>query len=519
MKTSLLWRVVAWCVLALAFGMAVYRAKTQTIAHDEALEYEWFLDGGVYHVLAYNTANHVLFTLLAKPIVWALGVTEFKLRAPSLFGTGLYLIVTFLLCKRLFGDGILLFLSVAMLCLNPQVLEFMPAARGYILGLASLAAAIYAMARMADRGVFNPEEKESRWGCAIASAFLALSVAANFTNIVPAAALALSFSAVAMGGLPALWKFSDRKLRSFARYFLVPGAVTGFCLLWPYLIQARLSQTKIPLNKGSDAIRDVFAASFLYRWTDEVFASLGGVAASPGSWQERVTDFGMYGFFPWLFFFVATGLILALRSRRGSESKQSAQCLVFCGAALASLILIVFFHVTTKVNYPYARYCLFLIPLFTLGSLLAGREISHRYPRPYLKGIGLLMAAVVVSDYALSLQTRYFRYNAYDVISRDLYLAIANDAQSRRLTNVRVGGTWWYEPEINFYRRRYNAKWMMEYDIKDRSYWWQTPNSLTSADYDYFVYRPEGDPGLDGPRVRMIYRDQVRGITVVANPR
>jgi hypothetical protein len=24
-----------------------YRAKTQTIAHDEALEYEWFLDGGV----------------------------------------------------------------------------------------------------------------------------------------------------------------------------------------------------------------------------------------------------------------------------------------------------------------------------------------------------------------------------------------------------------------------------------------------------------------------------------------
>src|SRR6266702_1913271 len=154
----------------------------------------------------------------------------------------------------------------------------------------------------------------------------------------------------------------------------------------------------------------------------------------------------------------------------------------------------------------------------SLRSLLSVLD-SVVHPRPYLKGIGLLMAAVVVSDYALSLQTRYFRYNAYDVISRDLYLAIANDAQSRRLTNVRVGGTWWYEPEINFYRRRYNAKWMMEYDIKDRSYWWQTPNSLTSADYDYFVYRPEGDPGLDGPRVRMIYRDQVRGITVVANPR
>jgi lipopolysaccharide transport system ATP-binding protein len=31
-----------------------YRAKTQTIAHDEALEYEWFLDGGVSRVLLYK---------------------------------------------------------------------------------------------------------------------------------------------------------------------------------------------------------------------------------------------------------------------------------------------------------------------------------------------------------------------------------------------------------------------------------------------------------------------------------
>jgi len=66
-------RVLALCVLAFTFGMAVYRAKTQTIAHDEAHKYEWFLDGGVGHVLAYNPANHVLFTLFAEPIVWSLG--------------------------------------------------------------------------------------------------------------------------------------------------------------------------------------------------------------------------------------------------------------------------------------------------------------------------------------------------------------------------------------------------------------------------------------------------------------
>ncbi len=35
-KSSAKWRGLAWCVLVVAFGMAIYRAGTQTIAHDEA---------------------------------------------------------------------------------------------------------------------------------------------------------------------------------------------------------------------------------------------------------------------------------------------------------------------------------------------------------------------------------------------------------------------------------------------------------------------------------------------------
>jgi 4-amino-4-deoxy-L-arabinose transferase-like glycosyltransferase len=152
--SHVLWRVLAWCVLAFAFGITVYRARTQTIAHDEATTYTYFLDGGVYHVLFYNPANHVLFTILAKPFVWVLGVTEFTLRTPSLFGAAAYLIATCLLCARLFGDGLLLPVSVALLCLNPQILDFLPAARGYCLGLACLAIAMYILTWLLDRGDF-----------------------------------------------------------------------------------------------------------------------------------------------------------------------------------------------------------------------------------------------------------------------------------------------------------------------------------------------------------------------------
>jgi hypothetical protein len=507
-------RVLTWCLLALVFGIAVYRAKTQTIAHDEALEYEWFLDGGVAHVLLYNTTNHVLFTLLAKPIVWMLGVSEFTLRFPSLVGTAIYLIASYLLCRRLFGDGIMLLLSVAMLCLNPQVLDFMPAARGFILGLAFLMVAMYAMARVAARGEFHKEDSEWRRGCGIASVSLALSVAGNFTNIVPAACIVLTVSTAAMGGLRPLLQFADTRLQQFAKYFLLPGALVGFCILWPFLIQWRLAANNLYKLKASEALRDIFCASFLYKWTDDVRNSLGAVPTAHGSWQERATDLGEYLFFPALFVLVVIGFLFARRAQQGGSDKQGVQYRVFAGTAIGSILLIVFLHLAAHIEYPISRYCLFVIPLFTVGALLAARQIHLHFPSPLLKALGLLLAATVVTDYALSFQTKSFRYNAYDVISRDLFEAIANDARLRSLTNVRVGGTWYYEPEINFYRRRYKASWMLEYDIKDRSYWWQTPNALVPTDYNYFVFIPAGDPGLSGPHVRTIFRDGLRNVTI-----
>jgi hypothetical protein len=178
--------------------------------------------------------------------------------------------------------------------------------------------------------------------------------------------------------------------------------------------------------------------------------------------------------------------------------------------------LVVLLRVLMNVNYPVSRAGLYFVPLFTLSGLLMACEFSHRFPRYRLKWLGLVVASAVVFDYGLSLNTKYFRYNAYDVISRQLFLVISNDARSRGLTGVRVGGTWWYEPEINFYRRRYDAEWMKPYDVKDRSYFWESPGSLAPADYDYFVFVPPSDPGLAGPRVRTIFFDDRTQVTIIA---
>jgi len=514
--SQLICRVLAWCMLVFVFGMAVYRARTQTIAHDEATTYMNFLDSGVSHVLSYHPANHVLFTLLAKPFVWVLGVTEFTLRAPSLFGAAAYLAATYLLCIKLFGDGVLLPLSVALLSLNPQILDFLPAARGYCLGLACLVAAMYIFVKLLDLGDFNPADRNWRWGCATASVLLALSVAASFTNIVPAACLTFSFSVVALGGFSAFKKFADHRLLALGQYLIFPGVAAGVGILWPFLIQARPAHLETTMGGARDALRNTFNASFLYKWTDDIHSSLGAIPPASGSWQERISDLGVYFLLPLLFCFVALGLFLASRGAAAGRTKQNARCRMYAGAAVASVGFIFLLHVIVGINYPFSRYCLFFIPLFTIGALLTAQEIYARFPRAYWKAVGLAIAAIVLFDYALSINTSYFRYNSYDVISRDLFKAIAKDAEPRGLTNVRVGGTWWYEPEINFYRRRYKADWLLSYDIKDRSYFWETPNSLVPADYDYFVYLPACDPGLTGSRVRTIFHDDKTQLTVIS---
>jgi uncharacterized membrane protein len=513
---SLFARLLAGAILFFVFSMAVHRARVQSIAHDEAVTYQTFLDSGVSHVLFYTPTNHILFTLLAKPCVWVLGVSEFALRLPSLLGAAVYLIGTFLLCRALFGDCLMLPLSVALLSLNPQILDFLPAARGYGLGLACLAAALYLFTKLVDRGEFNPDDKAWRWRCATASVFLALSVAASLTNIVPAACLTLSFSAVALGGWQALTKLGERRPRVFACYQLVPGVLAGLGIMWPFLIQVRRSQTETNMGGTVDSVRDIFNASFLYKWTDDVHASLGAVPPVPLSWQARTSDLGVYVFLPLLFCFVALGLVLVTRAGAQSRTKHSAQCQMFAGAAVACVVLIFLLHTIFKINYPFSRYCLFFIPLFTIGAIVSGREIYLRFPLVVLKGISLLFAGIVLFDYAVSLNAAYFRYNAYDKISRELFQTIANDAQPRGLTNVRVGGTWWYEPEINFYRRRYKADWMNPYDVKDRSYFWESPNSLSPDEYNYYVFTSANDPGLSGPKVRTIFRDASIGLTIIA---
>lgn len=512
---SWVFRVLAWSILLFAFCFVVVRACVQSISHDEALTYLWFLDGGSYQLLRFDANNHVLFTFLAKLFVKVFGLSELSLRAVSLLAAAGYYVVCYLFSRKWFGEGPLLVMAVGLLALNPVVVDFSCAARGYGLGLFFLMGAMHILAALVSGERFDPADLPWRKSCCMASVLLALAFASNLTNAVPAASLTIAFAFSILRRARKGPHDTRRQAGNYFRWMVLPGAVAASFLMWPYLIQARPSHFYTGHRSGVDSLRDVFNSSFLYKWTGDFFGTLGEGSPMPGSWQQHTSDAGTFLFLPLLGIALLAGTIILVADSDAGREHESRVRGFFCGASSGCVAQILALHFTLGMKYPLSRTCLYLIPLFTISHLLFAREISFRYPLPILRFAALLVGLFVLVDYGVCLQTRSFRYNSYDARSREAFLSIAEDAKSRAAGAARIGGTAWYEPEIDFYRRRYHAQWLSPYDIKDHSFPLEVQNTLEPADYDYFVYTPANDPGLKGPGVRTIFHDEKTRLSII----
>jgi len=73
--------------LALAWLVCLYRAITQSVVHDEALTYRFYIGAPVSRIFQFFDANHhFLNTLLMKLSVSVFGVSAWSMRLPALAG-------------------------------------------------------------------------------------------------------------------------------------------------------------------------------------------------------------------------------------------------------------------------------------------------------------------------------------------------------------------------------------------------------------------------------------------------
>jgi hypothetical protein len=84
-------------------AIVVTRAAIQSITHDEALTWLWFVSRGLRRVaLTPQSNNHVLNSLLELASTRLIGPSPLGLRLPALIGATLYLVACERLCRRAF---------------------------------------------------------------------------------------------------------------------------------------------------------------------------------------------------------------------------------------------------------------------------------------------------------------------------------------------------------------------------------------------------------------------------------
>src|SRR5258706_12703500 len=184
-------RKAAKALLLAVFALSVYRAITQSIVCDEGVTFELYIAGPLRAMFEHFDANHhFLNTVLMRMSTGLFGVSELSMRLPALGGAALYLTAVYRITGMSFGDGWLWLLAAAGMTLNPLVMDFMVAARGY--GLA-LGLWMWALALLLGA---LPSPKDKLRDLTLAGAALGLSVTANLVFALPAlglAAIALCF--------------------------------------------------------------------------------------------------------------------------------------------------------------------------------------------------------------------------------------------------------------------------------------------------------------------------------------
>ncbi len=465
-------RRLALALLALLLAVNVYRAATQAIAVDEAFAWQKMLSGSWRAMFdTFDACHHFLYTYLSWISIHLLGVSAFSLRLPALLAGALYFAAVYRLSLWLFGSSWRLLLAVAALSLNPYILDFLSAARGYGLAMACLLWALYETLR----AVSSPPAHLPR-----AALWLSFGVASNLTFLFPSLALVT----VTLTASPLARRAALRYLAAF----LLPAAA---------LIALPLSHAR----------RDSFyygSTKFEDTWNTLAQGSLlcSQPAFLPPTWQAPYHSLvaQIVHLMPWTIAALALpfayALFAAARARFQNLDRASATLLLSASTLAVTVGGLLAAHWIFALLYPMDRTGLYLIPLVTLTALAAAA--GPLLPRAFQAAVVLFIVL-----FAAAFHTTYYRDWPY---CRPLKQMLSLAAASRPAgAIVHLGGSFVFEPPLNFYRETQHLAWYAPVVRAD-------PNA--PADF-YFLF-DEDLAVIPRHRLRVLFQDPVSLATLAA---
>ena len=411
----------------LVYSVILFRASHQSVTLDEADAYLGFSTGEPHFTYFPHSSNHVLNSLLSRHITALAGLSPLTFRSAALIGAALYLLAAAWIATRLAGvpaNRPLQFLGFAVLTLNPFILDYLVAARGYALALGFLAAAVTLAWRMI-------EGKPSLLNSALLSICCGLSFSANFsfafalgstvaafllTLLVIRTPLTRWLMIAAATTLPAVavaYAIVAEMLREFPRSQLYYGAET-WAESWTEMLDAvfptrNYSITAVNLEPLLTAARH--AAPYLI-WVPLAIA-LWAAFKSP-AWPIR---------FVWL-----------------------ALIFTFAAHSLA--------HAVNNLLLPMDRTGLFIAFFLSILAVYAANSAPAWQARAAAASV--LCAALAV--FALAFHPTYFRIWTFDLDVDRGFLSLAQYTRDHPEAKIEsVGSNWRYCGTYNFYNRAWNA--------------------------------------------------------------
>jgi uncharacterized membrane protein len=479
--------VAAKVYLAALWVVCVYRAATQSIVHDEALTYQLYLAGPASQMFQMFDANHhFLNTLLMYLSVSLFGVSEFAMRIPALAGAALYFAAVYRISRYAFGGGLPFLTAIALTTLNPFILDFMVAARGY--GMA-LALWMWALALLLPL-IAEPKTR-SRRALSEAGVALALSVVANLVFVLPAALLGgMSMWLLRKRGDPQPDKQARKKLKrrgaeepSVAIYFALPvGAIAVLFLMISPLASATSDAFYVGVTSIAESLRSLAEVSIAHGspWRN-----------SPATGWARDA----------IAFVVAPAILLAgfaLGLRR-----RNTLLLLGPGAAIGSALLLLLAHVLLQAPYPTNRTGIYFLPVVSLTLI----GLAASIPNKAAAMAGYALAGILIVQFAAEWNVRKFLTWEYDADTREIAHRVSERATGKGANTVRLGCTWQLEPALNFYRAKNAWTWMQPV----------TRAPLTEA-FDYYALTEFDRPLVSALGLKVLYQGPVSGSVLAVRP-
>jgi hypothetical protein len=432
-----LWRRLSALLLFILFISTVFRALTQSITIDEAFTWQSYLAGpfSLIFTAPYDANNHVLSTVLCWASIHLLGTSEFSLRLPSLLASAAFFLSVFRISTTFFNDRPAHLLSTCLLAGNPYLLDFFTVARGY-----GLAIAFFAMALATLMSAFDRRRLPSMSLLKI-STYSAFSVAANLTFAFPVLALFFALVAIEAGNI-LTGKSSERNYKLRAISLLVPFAVISLSLLSLPLSTATRDTFYFGSGNWRRAIDSAIDPSMNHNYGRPAFLSIPPLYKA----KSFVLHRGAIAVVPPLFLLIVILSAARLLLRRPIEPAQFLPPLLLT----ATVALLESAHLLgTKL--PLMRTTIDLVFLLSLAliSLLAWPlKTPERTAGLLLVPAYLFMAALYVLEWPADA--------AWDWIADRQTRQFAHAIEVMRIysgrDSISVGGSWIFEPVLNFYR-------------------------------------------------------------------